>query len=111
MDTLPYFTQSDVAEDSEIRAILTECGCGHLFDIIEPEAREITLRGRARETRLHLGMPIPDFLPAFCSPVAPDGEESDEETQESDPDDLGQENDKDRSAEPAQQQPGRGYGR
>ena len=58
-DSLPFFTQSDVAEDSELRAILTECGCGHLFDLIEPEAREITLRGAARDLRRHLGLPIP----------------------------------------------------
>jgi hypothetical protein len=90
MDALPYFTQSDAGEDSEIRAVLSECGCGHLFDIIEPEAREITIRGKARETRRHLGLPIPDFLPAFCSPVPPDAEEAGEEGRESDPDDHNQ---------------------
>ena len=58
-DSLPFFTRSDVAEDSELRAILTECGCGHLFELIEPEAREITFHGSARDLRRHLGMPIP----------------------------------------------------
>jgi hypothetical protein len=90
MDTLPYFIQSDAAEDSELRAILTECGCGHLFELIEPEAREITLRGKARETRRHLGLPIPDFLPASCLPVAPDDEEPAKQSQESDPEDHNQ---------------------
>jgi hypothetical protein len=61
-DSLPFFTQSDVAQDSELRAILTECGCGHLFDLIEPEAREITFRGAARDLRRHLGMPIPPLM-------------------------------------------------
>jgi hypothetical protein len=61
-DSLPFFTQSDVAQDSDLRAILTECGCGHLFDLIEPEAREITFRGAARDLRRHLGMPIPPLM-------------------------------------------------
>jgi hypothetical protein len=64
-DTLPFFTQSDVAQDSELRAILTECGCGHLFDLIEPEAREIAFHGAARDLRRHLGMPFPPHLTAF----------------------------------------------
>ena len=66
-DSLPFFTQSDVAQDGELRAILTECGCGHLFDLIEPEAREITFRGAARDLRRHLGMPIPPHLLGFSS--------------------------------------------
>jgi hypothetical protein len=90
MDSLPYFTRSDVAQDGELRKVLTICGCGHLFDIIEPEAREITLSGKAQETRRHIGLPALRFLRAFSSPNSPDAKDSEEESQKLHPDDLSQ---------------------
>jgi hypothetical protein len=68
MDTLPFFTQSDAAQDGELRGVLTACGCGHLFDLIGPETREITLPGKAQEIRRHLRLSTLRFIRAFYSP-------------------------------------------
>jgi hypothetical protein len=56
MDNLEYFIQSDVQNDEELLALFDECGCGHLFEMMKPEARTATLE-RARATRRHLQMP------------------------------------------------------
>jgi hypothetical protein len=56
-DTLQYFIASDVQHDIDLRRIFTECGCGHLFEMLVPEARTVRLPGTARETRRHLGLP------------------------------------------------------
>jgi len=56
MDLLSYFLQSDVQRDSELRALFAECGCGHLFEMMKPEARTSTL-AMANATRRHLQMP------------------------------------------------------
>jgi hypothetical protein len=92
MDTLPYFTQSDAAQDGELREVLTLCGCGHLFDLIGPDAREITLPGKARETRRHMRLPALRFMRAFSLLDSPVGETPDL-GQEPKPGDHGQVND------------------
>jgi len=68
LDALPYFTQSDVAQDSQLRAVLTECGCGHLFELIGLDAKEIALPGKAKETRLHMREPALRMMRALYSP-------------------------------------------
>lgn len=61
MDTLGYFIRSDVAKDSRLRAIFTDCGCGHLFDLLKPEARVVLREGVAENTRKYLDIPLPDM--------------------------------------------------
>jgi hypothetical protein len=56
IDQLSYFLLSDVQDDLRLRALFDECGCGHLFDMMKPEARVSTMRAAA-ETRRHLKMP------------------------------------------------------
>lgn len=56
MDELSYFLLSDVQNDLELRALFAECGCGHLFEMMKPEARTST-SARANATRRHLQMP------------------------------------------------------
>ncbi len=56
MDELPYFMLSDVKNDPELRALFTECGCGHLFDLAKVPERD--LLSFAQETRRHLKMPF-----------------------------------------------------
>ncbi len=77
MDKLPYFTQSDAAQDAELRAALTACGCGHLFDLIEPGSRVIALPGKAQETRRHMSRRALRSLPAFCYTNSPSYEAPD----------------------------------
>lgn len=60
MDTFDHFVRSDVAHDPELRAILTDCGCGHLFDLAKPGARVALLEGAAENTRKYLELPLPD---------------------------------------------------
>jgi hypothetical protein len=67
MDHLSYFLQSDVQNDPDLRALFTECGCGHLFEMMKPEARVATLR-MAAATRRHLGMQPPADDTASSSP-------------------------------------------
>ena len=58
MDTLPYYTHSDIKNDAELCAFFAECGCGHLLRMLEPAAGELR-EGAAQRTRRHLMMPLP----------------------------------------------------
>jgi hypothetical protein len=50
-----YFLLSDAQTDADLRRLFVECGCGHLFEMMRPEARSSALR-MAGETRRHLQM-------------------------------------------------------
>jgi hypothetical protein len=61
MDTLSYFVLSDVAKDADLTAVLSECGCGHLFQLLKPDAVVARATGVAARTRQHLEMPLPQL--------------------------------------------------
>lgn len=61
MDTLSYFVLSDVEKDAELTALLSECGCGHLFQLLRPDAVVARASGVAARTRQHLELPLPQL--------------------------------------------------
>ena len=55
LDDPATFVASDVRFDPELVKILTECGCGHLFNLLKnPVPEERSLKGCAADIRKHL---------------------------------------------------------
>jgi hypothetical protein len=61
MDTLGYFAFSDVGKDPGLRAIFTDCGCGHLLDLLKPGSTIALREGVAADTRKYLDIPLPSL--------------------------------------------------
>lgn len=57
LDRIDTFLQSDIKEDRQLVAILSECGCGHLFKITGEEAIADEMRGFADAMRKYLRLP------------------------------------------------------
>ncbi|HNO77024.1 MAG TPA: hypothetical protein PKN33_03105 [Phycisphaerae bacterium] len=59
LDTLDSFLASDIRNDNELVLILTNCGCGHLFEFARKADFEILITGSAEYARQFIG---PDRL-------------------------------------------------
>ena len=59
MDTMHYYTHSDIKNDADLCRVFDECGCGHLFQMLKPGAVVEFREGVALRTRRHLMMPLP----------------------------------------------------
>jgi hypothetical protein len=53
IDTLQFFLVTDVQHDTELVKILSECGCGNLFEVLKEPASEYAT-GVAEDVRKHL---------------------------------------------------------
>ncbi len=56
LDDLTTFTHSDVREDPLLVEVLTECGCGHLFEYAEKYAAGHIGKGYAEDIRRYVGL-------------------------------------------------------
>lgn len=56
LDKMATFLASDIREDAELRDILAECGCGHLFELAEKLKVPALIKGCAADVRKHLGV-------------------------------------------------------
>jgi hypothetical protein len=58
---LSRFTQTDLKDDPQLRALLSECGCGHLFELAEDEhalvpTARTTITPMAAELKQYVGL-------------------------------------------------------
>lgn len=58
-DCLSTFLESDLGEDQELKEILHDCGCGHLFDVLPEFLCNEHKSGFAAAARQYLGMGKP----------------------------------------------------
>ncbi len=56
LDEITTYCLTDLHADPELVAIFKECGCGHLLDLLTPEARAQVPTGFSREVRRYLGL-------------------------------------------------------
>jgi len=57
LDSLEAFMDADLSNDDELVAILNECGCGHLLQLVPDEIAQKPHLGHARSIRDYLDMP------------------------------------------------------
>lgn len=56
LDKIGTFLMTDVKFDPELVAILSECGCGHLFNILKEPLKDLCRTGYSAEIRKHIGL-------------------------------------------------------
>ena len=57
IDKIETFLHTDIQHDVELRSILEECGCGHLFNILkDPPPPDRCVPGYAEDMRRFLGL-------------------------------------------------------
>ena len=57
LDEIGTFLASDIQEDEELVAILSDCGCGHLFKMLKEPSVGDSVRGYASDLRRYLKLP------------------------------------------------------
>lgn len=56
LDKLRTYLMTDIQEDTELRNIFEECGCGHLFKVVKEEAVICRTTGDAKDIRKYLNL-------------------------------------------------------
>lgn len=56
LDKLRTYLMTDIQEDTELRNIFEECGCGHLFKVVKEDAVICRTTGDAKDIRKYLNL-------------------------------------------------------